>query len=116
MKHLYIAFAFLFGTISCRDNNGSDDILSEDTMVNILVEIHLTEGFVQSLSIPYDSSKILYPILERRIFEKYGIPDTVYVKSLEYYLRDAAKMEYLYERAIDSLSVKEKEAQQNQQP
>ncbi|AKP50290.1 DUF4296 domain-containing protein [Cyclobacterium amurskyense] len=116
MKHLYIAFAFLFGTISCHENDGSDNILSEDDMVNILVDIHLTEGFVQSLSIPYDSTKILYPILERRIFEKHGIPDSVYIKSLEYYLRDATKMEYLYERAIDSLSVKEKEAQQNLQP
>ncbi|GAB2997132.1 hypothetical protein GCM10027284_13550 [Cyclobacterium sediminis] len=116
MKYLSIAFAFLFGTFSCAKNNDAEDILSEDTMVNILVDIHLTEGLVQSLSIPYDSSKILYPILERRIFEKHGVPDSIYIKSLEFYLRDAGKMEYLYERTIDSLSVKEKEAQQNQQP
>lgn len=116
MNYLYIAIALLFGAFSCTSNNDAEGILSEDTMVNILVDIHLTEGFVQSLSIPYDSSKILYPILERRIFEKHGVQDSVYVKSLEFYLRDAAKMEYLYERTIDSLSVKEKEAQQNQQP
>lgn len=77
-------------------------------MVEILVDIHLAEGFVQSLSIPYDSSKVLYPILETQIFEKHGITDTVYINSLEHYLLDAAKMEYLYERTIDSLALREK--------
>jgi hypothetical protein len=113
VKYLLNAFAFLLLTFSCSQDDAPGDILSEDTMVNIIVDIHLTEGLVQSLSIPYDSSKVLYPILEKRIFEKYGIPDTVYVKSLEYYLSDVHKMEYLYERAIDSLSVREKKSQQN---
>lgn len=94
--------------VSCSRDEKPEGLLSEDTMVEILVEIHLAEGFVQSLSIPYDSSKVLYPILEKQIFEKHGIADSVYENSLEYYLLDAAKMEYLYERTIDSLTSKEK--------
>lgn len=81
-------------------------------MVSILVDIHLTEGFVQSLSIPYDSSKKLYPVLEKEIFEKHAVTDSVYISSLEHYLRDAEKMEYLYQRAIDSLTVIEKNLQE----
>lgn len=94
--------------VSCGGNEKPEDLLSEDKMVEILVDIHLAEGFVQSLSIPYDSSKVLYPILERQIFEKHGIADSVYINSLEHYLLDAAKMEYLYERTIDSLTIREK--------
>lgn len=111
MKYTYLAFAFIFVLASCQEKDVPENILSEDQMVDILVDIHLTEGFVQSLSIPYDSSKVLYPILEKQIFKKYGIPDSVYIESLEYYLRDVAKMEYLYERTIDSLTVREKNVQ-----
>ncbi|SHN28251.1 protein of unknown function [Cyclobacterium lianum] len=108
MKYTCLALAFAFVLTACSDEDKPENILSEDQMVNILVDIHLTEGFVQSLSIPYDSTRVLYPILEKQIFDKYGIPDSVYVESLEYYLRDVAKMEYLYERTIDSLTVREK--------
>lgn len=111
MKYTYLAFAFIFVLVSCSEKDEPENILSEDQMVNILVDIHLAEGFVQSLSIPYDSSKVLYPILEKQIFEKHGIPDSVYIESLEYYLRDVSKMEYLYERTIDSLTVREKNVQ-----
>ncbi|MEX2511788.1 MAG: DUF4296 domain-containing protein [Cyclobacteriaceae bacterium] len=86
--------------------------MSEDKMVSILVDIHLTEGFVQSLSIPYDSSRKLYPVLEKEIFEKHEVADSVYLSSLQYYLRDAEKMEGIYERTIDSLTVREKNTNQ----
>nr|WP_280867745.1 DUF4296 domain-containing protein [Lunatimonas salinarum] len=85
--------------------------MSEDQMVAIVVDIHLTEGFVQSLPIPYDSSKKVYPILEREIFEKHRVSDSVYMASLQYYLRYPSFMERVYERAIDSLSVFEKRAE-----
>jgi len=111
VKYIYVAFALIFAFASCHEKDDPENILSEDQMVEILVDIHLAEGFVQSLSIPYDSSKVLYPILEKQIFDKYGIPDSVYIQSLEYYLRDVAKMEHLYGRTIDSLTLREKNVQ-----
>lgn len=112
MKKYLIVYLCLITAISCDSLNGEKEILSEDKMVSILVDIHLTEGFVQSLSIPYDSSKKLYPVLEKEIFEKHAVTDSVYIGSLEHYLRDAEKMEYLYQRAIDSLTVIEKNLQE----
>ncbi|WP_162418929.1 DUF4296 domain-containing protein [Cyclobacterium roseum] len=108
MRFNYSIVALFIALVSCGGKEKPEELLSEDKMVEILVDIHLAEGFVQSLSIPYDSSKVLYPILEKQIFEKHGIADTVYINSLEHYLLDAAKMEYLYERTIDSLTLREK--------
>ncbi|MDN3686756.1 DUF4296 domain-containing protein [Cyclobacterium jeungdonense] len=108
MKLTYSVFALFILLVSCDGKEKPEELLSEDKMVEILVDIHLAEGFVQSLSIPYDSTKVLYPILEKQIFEKHGIADTVYINSLEHYLLDASKMEYLYERTIDSLTLREK--------
>ncbi|WP_114752457.1 DUF4296 domain-containing protein [Pleomorphovibrio marinus] len=98
--------------IGCGAKNRPDGVLNEDKMVAILIDIHLTEGFVQALPIPYDSSKRLYPILEKEIFEKHAVSDSVYLQSLQFYLRDAIKMEELYARTIDSLTVIEKRVEQ----
>jgi len=81
--------------------------LEEDLMVSILVEIQLAEGKVSSLPISYDSSQVLYNLLERDIFSKHGVTDSGFVSSMEYYLEDAEKMDRMYARVVDSLVVLE---------
>ncbi|MEX0883371.1 MAG: DUF4296 domain-containing protein, partial [Cyclobacteriaceae bacterium] len=88
MENKLIIYIYLFLIVSCGGPEENSTVLSEDKMVSILVDIHLTEGFVQSLSIPYDSSRKLYPVLEKEIFEKHEVADSVYLRSLQYYLRD----------------------------
>ena len=82
-------------------------MLDEDLMVSILVEIQLAEGKVSSLPISYDSSQVLYTLLERDIFSKHGVSDSGFVTSMEYYLEYAEKMDRMYARVIDSLVVLE---------
>jgi len=93
---------------SCSEEGRPDYLLSEDQMVGIMVDIHMAEGLASSLPVSYDSSKKLYPLFEKRVFEKHQVADSTYVRSLEYYLKDTRKMEELYSRVIDSLNVKEK--------
>jgi len=82
-------------------------VLDEDLMVSVLVEIQLAEGKVSSLPISYDSSQVLYTLLERDIFSKHEVTDSVFKSSMEYYLEDAEKMDRIYARVIDSLVVLE---------
>ncbi len=77
-------------------------------MVNVLVDIHMAEGIASSLPVSYDSSKKLYPMLEHEVYKKHEINDSIFRESLQFYLRDAGKMEELYSRVIDSLNVREK--------
>ncbi len=74
-------------------------------MVNVLIDIHLTEGIVSSLPVAYDSSQALYALLERDVFVKHAVQDSVFTKSMLYYLEDADKMNRIYTRIIDSLTV-----------
>ena len=76
-------------------------------MVSILVEIQLSEGKVSSLPVSYDSSQVLYSLMEKDIFLKHGVTDSVFTTSMEYYLEDAEKMDRIYARVIDSLVVLE---------
>jgi hypothetical protein len=76
-------------------------------MVSILLEIQLSEGKVSSLPVSYDSSQVLYSLMEKDIFLKHGVTDSVFTTSMEYYLEDAEKMDRIYARVIDSLVVLE---------
>lgn len=76
-------------------------------MVNVLIDIQLTEGMVSAIPIPYDSSQVLYTLMEKDVFIKHGIEDSVFFNSMIFYLEDAKKMDQIYSRVIDSLVVKE---------
>jgi len=93
---------------ACSQDDPPKGLLSQDKIVEVLVDIHMAEGLASSLPIPFDSSRKIYPILEKEVFLKHDIPDSVFMESFEYYLRDAKVMEEIYSRTIDSLTIKEK--------
>ncbi|WP_111672472.1 DUF4296 domain-containing protein [Algoriphagus litoralis] len=107
MKRFILPFLFSIILISCDSGSAPAGVLSEDQMVNVLIDIQLTEGMVSSLPIPYDSSQVLYSLMEKDIFIKHGIMDSVFINSMLFYLEDAEKMDQIYARVIDSLVVKE---------
>ena len=107
MIYRFISFLFLVLSLSCTSNSSPQGILDKNLMVSILVDIQLTEGKVSSLPVTYDSSQVLYSLMEKDIFSKHGVTDSVFTTSMEYYLEDAEKMDRIYARVIDSLVVLE---------
>lgn len=107
MKRIISAFIFSILAVSCDTESVPSHILSEDQMVNVLIDIQLTEGMVSSLPISYDSSQVLYTLMEKDVFIKHGLPDSVFINSMLFYLEDAGKMDKIYSRVIDSLVVRE---------
>lgn len=76
-------------------------------MVNVLIDIHLTEGVASALPIAYDSSQVLYKLLEKEVFIKHQVEDSVFTQSLRYYLQYPSIMDKMYAQIIDSLASKE---------
>ena len=107
MKRLVLACLLLLSMAGCDENPKPKDLLSEEKMVNVLIDIHLTEGIASSLPIPYDSSQVLYSLLEKEVFVKHQVEDSVFTKSMIYYLQDPAIMDRIYARVVDSLVVRE---------
>lgn len=106
----------LIACFSCNKHKIPEDILTEDEMVEVLIDIHLAEGMVSSFPIHYDSQRVLYPYFENEVFLKHDIPDSVFKKSLEYYMLDIKTMDRIYARTIDSLHVVEKARNPNPNP
>lgn len=75
-------------------------------MVEVLVDIHITETLVQQMPFSNDSLNVLYKLFEKDIFLKHEVSDSLFTQSMIYYLRDAAEMEQIYSRVYDSLEVR----------
>ncbi|AMQ56373.1 DUF4296 domain-containing protein [Algoriphagus sanaruensis] len=106
MRYLLGVLLLVFG-ISCDRQSQPEGVLSEGQMVEVLIDIQLTEGKVSALPVSYDSSQVLYNLLEKEIFINHGVSDSVFTQSMLYYLEDAGKMDQIYARVIDSLVVLE---------
>lgn len=106
MRYLISALLMIF-SFACADEQAPPGVLTEDEMVMILKDIHLTEGKVSALPITYDSSQTLYRLMEREVFLKHEVSDSVFTESMRYYLKDAGIMDRIYARVIDSLTVLE---------
>jgi hypothetical protein len=107
VKRILAFFLFSSVLFSCDPNRTPAGILTEDKVVNVLIDIQLTEGMVSALPIPYDSSQVLYSLMEKDVFIKHGVEDSVFINSMIFYLEDARKMDKIYARVIDSLVVRE---------
>lgn len=107
MKRIINLFFLALIFASCQSDSIPEGVLPESEMVKILIDIQLTEGMVSALPISYDSSQVLYTLMESDVFVKHGVTDSVFTKSMLYYLEDASKMDRIYGRVIDSLMVLE---------
>ncbi len=76
-------------------------------MVGVLIDIHITETLVQKMPFSYDSLIVIYKLLEKDVFLKHDVSDSIFTQSMLFYLREPAKMEEIYSRVYDSLEIRE---------
>lgn len=79
-----------------------EDLIPTDTMVGMLTDMHLIEGARTGNSIIGDT--LLMGDYYRRVYEKYGVTDSAYAHSFNYYNRDPKLMSEMYDQVIDRLS------------
>lgn len=75
--------------------------------MNVLIDIHIAEGISSSLPVSFDSSGVMYSLLEKDVFTKHEITDSVFTQSMLYYLQYPESMDDIYARVVDSLSMKQ---------
>lgn len=110
-KMLLLALTgFITVLAGCGGSERPEGILSEKQMVSTMTELYLAEEKVNRLSIPYDSIKELFPMFSERVFRNTGVSDTVFRKSLDYYMSHPDKLEDIYTTLVDSLNLKAQRA------
>ena len=97
----------------CREQK-SPDVLSKADMVRVLTELYLTEDKINRLTLGPDSSRKVFKAMKPKIEKKTGIPDSVFLRSFDYYSARPLEMEKIYAALVDSLALKEQKTMESQ--
>ena len=79
-------------------------------MVSVLIDLYISEEKVNRLTLEKDSAQALFGLLEGKIFETTGVPDSVFRVSFDYYYDRPKQMELIYTALVDSLQLREQRA------
>ena len=93
--------------IACSTNDTPKDLIEQEIMVDIMIDIHLAEAGIQDLRLRKDSAVKVFAAQEKYIFKKYGVSDSSFLRSYNFYLENPEMMEEMYTAVIDSLSLKQ---------
>lgn len=108
MKKLFLIL-IAFVVLGCvRKDKPPDDIMTKEQMVSFLIDLHVMEGKIGQVRFPRDSIKVIFPQIEKELFKKHNISDSLYFKSYQYYLDNMFAMEEIYNAVVDSLSLRER--------
>jgi hypothetical protein len=101
---LLVGFMLLMCTPSCKKEEKPPSILSEKEMVRVMVEIYLVEEKVNRLGVNRDSVEKIFPKFREKVFNKVHVKDSVFIKSMDYYMAHPEKLEHIYATLVDTLS------------
>lgn len=100
--------ALLIFFLSCQKQERTPKgILTTDQMVSVLSEIYVSEQKISTLGVTRDSVRQIFDVMEDKIFEKVHIPDSVFRRSLSYYMDHPKTLEMIYAALVDSLNLRE---------
>ncbi len=108
VRYYFLAFLIISLTGCARERKLPDGLLTADQMVPFLIDIHIAEAKIKVLKLDRDSSQAFFRRLEEDTYQKHQITDSIYLTSYDYYLEHPDLMVEIYERVIDSLSLREK--------
>jgi len=106
---------FLLGVIALLFSCAPEDsyieepvpLIEESKMIEILTDVHIIEGSRTGLSIMGDTVGIA--VYYQRLFAKYDVTKESYQENFNYYLKDPDRMDLMYEKVIENLSILESE-------
>jgi len=107
VKRLLLICVSLLFVASCSEDEKPEGLLSQDKMINVLIDIQITEGIASAIPVAYDSSEVLYKLMEKEVFKKHQVEDSVFTQSLRYYLQYPGIMDNMYAQILDSLAARE---------
>jgi hypothetical protein len=108
VKSIFLIFTLL--TLVCCSPAGEPkptNLLSEEQMTRLMIDVHLAEAQVENAGLPLDSGEAVFRKMQQQIFQKHRVKEADFNTSYQYYLRNLNGLDKIYEKVIDSLTVRE---------
>jgi uncharacterized protein DUF4296 len=93
--------------ISCSSDNPPESVMSEEDMIDYLIDLHIAEASVQNLRLKADSAKTVFKVQEKYLLKTHNITDSVFINSYNYYLGHPRVLEEIYSAVVDSISLRQ---------
>ena len=103
-----VVSVLLFQSCARREEVVPKEIISPDSMVAILVDVHLAEA-TASMNRINDIQRFSAPELYPVIYKSHHTDSITFRKSFDYYLDHPKKLDKIYEQVISELSRRESE-------
>ena len=104
---LCIATVILLSLSCSKKERVPEGVLSQGQMVSVLSELYIVEQKISTLGVKRDSLTQLFDAMKGRVFEETGVQESVFEKSLDYYVDHPKSLEEIYTVLIDSLNLRE---------
>lgn len=104
-KKIFLLLGTILVIFACSDTpKAPADVIDKETMSKILADIHLIESKAGRMSFQaYDSTKVAYNELERRVLLKYKTDTTRYKASYKFYVANPESMVKIYDETLKIL-------------
>lgn len=96
--------------VQCKQEQKPAGLLNEEEMVNLLVELYLSEAKLTLSGIRRDSANKLFLPYEESIVASRGITDSTLNENYNYYLQHPDALEKILDAVIDTLNLREQRA------
>lgn len=110
MKQKSIALIYVAACLvmACKKETRPAGILSPEEFSKVLVEVYMAEARMNSTALQRDSAMKLFAAYEKKMFQQFGLSDSVLLKTQQYYVDHPEQLEKIYDSVIDTLSLREK--------
>ena len=108
-----LSLLFCLCLLSCQQQTDDKpaNMIPQQKMVRILADIHITEALIErNVSYP-DTALVLYADKHTGILKKHAVEKQAFESTYRYYLTHLPEMDKLYEIVVDTLSVRESQAE-----
>lgn len=106
----YFLIILLILSVACSKKKATDPkgLYSRKDVASFLVDLYILEAKVKNLKVSKDSSKVLFIIYEKKLYEKHEFDTSLYRASFEYFMEDPKGLTDIYSIVVDSLSLRER--------
>jgi hypothetical protein len=111
VRNISAAFLALL-LVGCQPaaNPKPAQLLSQTQMASILADIHVAEAQVDHQFPSRDTARMAFSLLEKQIFAKHAVTDSLFRQSYDYYLLHLKELDQIYEGVVDTLNLRQLKA------
>lgn len=105
-KYIILFFSVLTFLTACGGNNAPEGIIPEAQMIELLTDVHLTDGSLYSVPQVPDSLYKYGTARYAALFKRHKTSSKVFAESLKYYTTKPVQLVGMYDRVSKNIQAK----------